>query len=786
MGNSGSNIGRGLRTAMARCGMSVWLGLSLAGCGGSDPEPAVPVPVSMRIEAASVTDLGVELSFEAAPANTAGLRYLWSFGDGNTSILYAPKHRYEALGSYEVKLRISNDAGDSREWTHRVEVQNRAHVRGLVCSGQDSSGWCWQNPTPSPNRFKVVRFHDERLGWRVGKAGEVFRTQDGGRSWQHLPTGETTDWLDLRVIDAQHLLLLAEGALWRSRDGGNSWARSGFPPVYQRDGVPPSLGVVEGSLIEVISWYTKAISTDDGKTWSSHSPSTWVDGSTGVLFRQYGYAIQRSSDGGKSYVEVLNWDDRPDNLGGLLVRRNRLLLTLLQPATSEAESETQLQTMLSLDGGGTWRAATPQNLGMAWPQGSCAPMDFDDAGLRLVVQCGETVLRSDDGGQLWQVLPLPKPASFEWAGDFLFVDGTSWLRGIYGQHYLSTDRGLSWRQLAAPAGNVDRSSFVVRRQLGAQTLLATDTNAIYLSDDLGQSWRTAHQTPAHGGWRGDLQFADAHHGWWIDVEGRLLQSADGGRSWLPLNGQGLPSGGYRRTWRFGGLSGWLLADAGLYRTDDGGKNWQAVKPEGQACATVGHQARFDSLERGWITSRCAGFGVMVTQDGGRSWRHVPTPYMWMDLLMEGDRWLLVGEVGQIHSSTDQGRSWTETGFFGDANLQGVLRVSDQVRLAWGDDLTLLRSVDGGLSWRRVNLGSPPSNEWGPLPSNVTDVHFINEQEGWLVGESGRVMKTTDGGQTWTRVSVPFDEGWQQVQFVDANTGWLRSGGRILATATGGN
>ncbi len=45
--------------------------------------------------------------------SAAAVRYLWSFGDGNTSEQFEPLHRYEKFGNYNVSLKVYSDNGCS-------------------------------------------------------------------------------------------------------------------------------------------------------------------------------------------------------------------------------------------------------------------------------------------------------------------------------------------------------------------------------------------------------------------------------------------------------------------------------------------------------------------------------------------------------------------------------------------------------------------------------------------------------------------------------------------------
>lgn len=51
------------------------------------------------------------------------------------------------------------------------------------------------------------------------------------------------------------------------------------------------------------------------------------------------------------------------------------------------------------------------------------------------------------------------------------------------------------------------------------------------------------------------------------------------------------------------------------------------------------------------------------------------------------------------------------------------------------------SKDGGKTWSQVA---------SPVSSDLLDLDFANEQHGWIVGHDGVVLKTTDGGSSWRK------------------------------------
>lgn len=60
--------------------------------------------------------------------------------------------------------------------------------------------------------------------------------------------------------------------------------------------------------------------------------------------------------------------------------------------------------------------------------------------------------------------------------------------------------------------------------------------------------------------------------------------------------------------------------------------------------------------------------------------------------------------------------------------------------------------------------------------NLTRVHFVDAEYGWVVGEAGTIIHTTDGGMTWVEQTSNTDIGLLDVCFLDRNTGWITGGG----------
>jgi predicted CXXCH cytochrome family protein len=65
------------------------------------------------------------------------------------------------------------------------------------------------------------------------------------------------------------------------------------------------------------------------------------------------------------------------------------------------------------------------------------------------------------------------------------------------------------------------------------------------------------------------------------------------------------------------------------------------------------------------------------------------------------------------------------------------------------------------------------------------VYFRDTSTGYVVGDSGIILKTTNGGTNWTRMPTPTTLPLYWIRFADANTGWAVGGGGVALRTTDG-
>src|SRR5689334_6399040 len=112
-----------------------------------------------------------------------------------------------------------------------------------------------------------------------------------------------------------------------------------------------------------------------------------------------------------------------------------------------------------------------------------------------------------------------------------------------------------------------------------------------------------------------------------------------------------------------------------------------------------------------------------------------------------------------------------------ARLRGVSAVSERVAWASGSGSTVLRTADGGATWRKLTVTSDKLD--------FRDIDAVDAQTAYVLsignGADSRIYKTRDAGATWTMQFKNDD----QKAFLDAMTFWDASHGLVFGDSIDG-
>ncbi|HEX9090359.1 MAG TPA: hypothetical protein VF831_02665, partial [Anaerolineales bacterium] len=252
-----------------------------------------------------------------------------------------------------------------------------------------------------------------------------------------------------------------------------------------------------------------------------------------------------------------------------------------------------------------------------------------------------------------------------------------------------------------------------------------------------------------------IQMLDPHAGWaWSDM-GRLLHTADGGKSWIDRTPEG-----YQQTdsgFFLDAQTAWLpvyLPDSGrfgLLHTSDGGESWVEY-PQGPASGL-----HFKDALNGWAVSGDVGagnvyFSLSQTSDGGKTWAPIPVKPQ------ESESGLPPGTIHLCNICND---------VFYYAPGRAIIVYGDLGSMEPSGSVSMEVSFDLGKTWQKQNL---------PLPQGETDALvspnqpiFYNNQEGLQpihllkISPDGSYTEqrlifyaTSDGGASWSLLPAKLD------------------------------
>ena len=262
----------------------------------------------------------------------------------------------------------------------------------------------------------------------------------------------------------------------------------------------------------------------------------------------------------------------------------------------------------------------------------------------------------------------------------------------------------------------------------------------------------------------DIWFLDPATGWAVNSNGQILITTDGGATWT----EQFRATAYLRCVGFANrMKGWVGAlseSQSLFHTVNGGELWQRVNnlPAVAPVFICGLSVVNESV--------IYASGTNEPEEPARMIKSVDGGVTWTGWEMSEHATLLVDCF-----FTSPERGWV---------VGGKAQVPNPTR----DDVkpVVLFTEDGGATWtdRVANIQDQfPFGEWG------WKIFFLDEKLGFISLENmtaGAILRTTDGGLTWKR--LPIDDpqhnaNLEGVGFADAKHGWV--GGWGTADFKGG-
>lgn len=568
--------------------------------------------------------------------------------------------------------------------------------------------------------------------------GADFAQKDPAR-WRLAPGLESGD-IDELVFDPQHpstLFASTGSGVFKSANGGRTWRLLDLASVRV-----DALAIAPGDP------KTLYVGTGRGVFKTTNGGSSWEATSSELLSNETAEERQHRNDEG--YVYGLVVDRRDPNI--------------VYAGTWEKG------VFKTTDGGRSWRSiglssVSPLVLDPRDPETIYAGSVGAAAGPTSILH-RTGVFKSSDGGASWHVVGFrgtnvaalaldPQHPETVYAG----TDG----KGVF----KSTDGGASWRAAGFEGKGV---GWLLLDPQDPETVYAQAGDGVFKTTDGGRTWRAlramgrdAELLALHPRNSAKL-YATSDHG--------ILTSVDGGRSWRATK-WGLTSAAVEALAidpRSTGTAYVAIDHEGVFKRSTDG-SWRAANTGLRDLGV--HELAVDPREPANVYAGTDG-GVYKSTDGGVSWRRLPVPISYPEMASalaidpqdpetvyaitsDGSIRFHGGvatiDKSRIFKSTDGGATWRARGEVqtlqvpvAPGEIPGQTVFGSRVAIDALDPETLyagalgvLKSTDGGTTWREAGLARTPVSALAVDPEEPATLY---------AGTDAGLFKSTDAGASW--------------------------------------
>ncbi|MBK9980901.1 MAG: T9SS type A sorting domain-containing protein [Saprospiraceae bacterium] len=464
---------------------------------------------------------------------------------------------------------------------------------------------------------------------------------------------------------------------------------------------------------------------------------------------------------------------------------------------------------ISKDGGETWSSA-------GLPEGLDAVSRIQAFDTQHWIASGVARgAKTSDGGQSWTYFAMPdNSARGTWFNDM----NTGWTgSGPFNanQIFRTTNGGVDW----VLADDDIYPIITDIAMINSQTGFMSARDFMYKTIDGGATWNKLHTdvqpslTKMHvvsediiwSGLNNGFVFFTLNGGIdWEQINPNLINSnqvfdvyaSDDGRAWIPGKYASMQyTSDNGQTWKdqtpgsknslfdveFKNNTGVAVGSDGLILfTTDGGAIWENIGYDPQS--TYLSLSLYTAPGQGHVYLGSTNGQVLHRSLTDTQWESIGNNLGDINTIYAlSDQVILAGTFDHIMRTTDAGLHWDaveSTSYF----VGEFVFPNTQTGYAAIEDGRIVKTLDGGATWNTVlQKGSA---------YKFTGIDFQDVMNGWAIAElKDSVFTTKDGGITWKAYKLPSNTFWQDVEFMDKDTGYISGGsagsGIILRTVNGG-
>jgi len=406
--------------------------------------------------------------------------------------------------------------------------------------------------------------------------------------------------------------------------------------------------------------------------------------------------------------------------------------------------------------------------------------------------------------QQWEHL-TPVKSTDRLKASYVLNDSTAYIGGWFGRLIKTTNSGYSWSQVDDVTGYpINGGIWGMAFPTEAIGYIPADNGKIYKTTDASASFTEVYASVGSNFY--DAYFFNSDTGLVCGEFGEILKTNDGGENWTSIE-TGVTTRIYDFHFVNDSVGFAALRSGDILKTSDAGDSWTSL-----GLSNENDLYHIEFLDENIGISVGLYGTVLRTSDGGDNWESISTTTSERCAavhFLDSSTVIITGDYGLVLRSNDAGESFTELSSLSAYNLWGILSFPSGLTYVYGDRM-VFESYDDGNTWefrfdgvpeaqlmrmqftdsatihavgREAFYGNPrsaiiKSSDVGRVwhtsyeaigsSGDVTDVSFINSQEGFASAYN-TIRKTTDGGESnW---SYDNEEGYfTAIHFFNADTG----------------
>jgi len=605
----------------------------------------------------------------------------------------------------------------------------------LVVYSQNSD-WAYINPDPQID-FYGIKFFDQNTGYVIGSGGAFLKNVSGSTDWISIPTNTTRDLYAMHFFNANTGYVAGDGGLiLYTSTGGASWT---------------SIATTSGYALRSITFINQNTGFAVGDSGELYKTTSGITGwqyasvTSANLRSVYFYDSLKGfvcGDSGKFLITTncgVNWNVQivgTENLySACFINSTTGFLTARLGSRKTTDGEIR---------------GTSFQVGYAGEENS---VKFVNASTGYVYGKNGPISRTTNGGSSWQPWCSYQLFHGNKFRDISIVDSATsfvcgekgWIIKCYGTDQVNQNA----YNLGGSRTNLSRISFT-----GASTgAMMGEGSLLFITTTGGDKWNISFS--GSNSWFEGTSWLNklwvfSHESWYKELYNpgvggfpsfSVQQSTDQGATWSGTRNFGSMGYGVSDVFEAGGVTYISLS---LEVKKNSGAGWSTVY-NGSAPGKI----HFADANTGFVALSQSGLkGVLYTSNGGSNWTTYSTgstKYIESVYLRSSGLGFIGCDSSLLLRTTNFGLNWSQITVPNNLRVQNISFTDENTGWFMG---TNRNSPYTGRLYVTNNGGASFQVMMSLMSFDVKGYSFVDPANGYICGDSGKVLKTTNGGLTF--------------------------------------